>query len=187
MKAGKVTKKSIQLKWKKVSGADGYIVFANKCGRKNKYIPVADVKNGAQKSYTLKKISNKALSKNTYYKALVAAYKITKGGEQRIIATGKSVHAATSGGKKGNPAKLTLKKKSVKVRVKKSVKLKVKLKAKSGKKIKKHRAVAFESSNPEIATVSRKGVIKGKKKGKCTIYVYAQNGLCAKVKVKVSK
>ncbi|MBR3165021.1 MAG: FIVAR domain-containing protein [Lachnospiraceae bacterium] len=187
VKAGKVTKKSIQLKWKKVSGADGYIVFANKCGRKNKYIPVADVKNGAQKSYTLKKISNKALSKNTYYKVLVAAYKITKGGEQRIIATGKSVHAATSGGKKGNPAKLTLKKKSVKVRVKKSVKLKVKQKAKSGKKIKKHRAVAFESSNPEIATVSRKGVIKGKKKGKCTIYVYAQNGLCAKVKVKVSK
>ena len=45
--------------------------------------------------------------------------------------------------------------------------------------------LSFESSNPKIAAVSSKGVIKAKKKGTCTIYIYAQNGICKKVTVKV--
>ena len=52
-------------------------------------------------------------------------------------------------------------------------------------KVKKHRGIAYESSNKRIATVSSKGVIKAKKKGKCYIYAYAQNGPMAKIKVTV--
>ena len=52
-------------------------------------------------------------------------------------------------------------------------------------KIKKYRGIAFESSNPNIASVNGKGEIKAKKKGKCTIYVYAQNGISNKVTVHV--
>ena len=37
----------------------------------------------------------------------------------------------------------------------------------------------------DVATVTNKGVIKGKKKGTCYIYVYAQNGISKKVKVTV--
>ena len=47
--------------------------------------------------------------------------------------------------------------------------------------------VTYSSSNKKVATVSSKGVIKAKKKGTCTIYVYAQNGVCQTVKVKVKK
>ncbi len=185
LKAKKISKKSIKLQWKKVKGAAGYIIYANKCGKKNQYQQVAEVKGGSKKSFTLKKIQSGKLKKNTYYKMIVAAYKVTKGGESRVIATSKSIHVATTGGKNGNPAKLTLNKKKVTVKVKKTVKLKAKQKVKAGTKIKKHRKISFESSNPKIATVSKKGVITGKKKGKCTVYVYAQNGLSVKVTVTV--
>ena len=78
-------------------------------------------------------------------------------------------------------------KKNKYVKVKKSFMLKVKQAKPKGKKIVKKRAVMFESSNKKIATVSKKGVIKGKKAGKCKIYVYAQNGLMKTVKVTVKK
>ena len=51
--------------------------------------------------------------------------------------------------------------------------------------MKNHRKVSFESSNPEIATVSKSGKIVAVKKGKCVIYVYAQNGVYRKIKVTV--
>jgi uncharacterized protein YjdB len=43
----------------------------------------------------------------------------------------------------------------------------------------------YESTNPQIATVTAKGVIKGKKAGNCYVYAYAQNGVCRKIKVTV--
>ena len=43
----------------------------------------------------------------------------------------------------------------------------------------------WTSSNPAVATVSAKGVVKGIKKGTTTITVTTANGKCARVKVKV--
>ena len=86
-----------------------------------------------------------------------------------ILASSKTIHIATSGGKKGNT---------------KSVKLKATLK--NGKlKVSKHRKVAFESDNPKVATVSKSGKVKAVGKGKCIIYAYAQNGVFAKCKITV--
>ena len=68
----------------------------------------------------------------------------------------------------------------------KSLALKTTLNPKSKKlKVKKHVGARYESTNTKIATVSGKGVIKGKKKGTCYVYVYAQNGVFKKVKVTV--
>jgi uncharacterized protein YjdB len=76
-------------------------------------------------------------------------------------------------------SKLTVKKgKSVTVKVTEN-------KEEKKLKVKTHRAVKFESSNKAIATVNAKGKITGKKKGKTTIYVYAQNGVFKTVKVTV--
>ena len=52
-------------------------------------------------------------------------------------------------------------------------------------KVKKHRAVKYESTDKAVATVTSKGVIKGKAKGTCFVYAYAQNGVSAKIKVTV--
>ena len=52
-------------------------------------------------------------------------------------------------------------------------------------KVKTHRAVKFESSNPKIAKVNKNGKVTGVKKGKATVYAYAQNGIFKAVKVTV--
>ena len=61
-----------------------------------------------------------------------------------------------------------------------------KLRAKAvGKNVKKHVAVRYESTNPKVAKVSKSGKITAKKKGKCYVYVFAQNGVFKKIKVTV--
>ena len=72
--------------------------------------------------------------------------------------------------------KLTVKKKSLKVKVGKKVKIKAS--ATTSHKI------TFRSGNKKIASVSKKGVVKGKKKGKAVILVKC-NGVTKKVKVTV--
>ena len=61
------------------------------------------------------------------------------------------------------------------------------LKTKQIKKLSGSSNVSYESSNPKVAAVTKKGVIRAKKKGKCTVYAYAGNEICRKVKVTVSK
>ena len=173
----KLTNKTITLKWNKVSQADGYKIYGNKCGKKNHYKLLSDV--GKNKtSYTQKK-----LKKGTYYKYVVAAYKVVDG-KKVTIAVSKTIHAATTGGKYGVAKSVKVNKS--KVTLKKGKKFTIKAKEiKQNKTIKHHRAIAYESSNTKVATVSKKGVVKAKGKGTCYIYVYAQNGVYKKVKVTV--
>ncbi len=187
-RATKVTAKTITLKWNPVKEADGYEIYGNKCGRKNKYRLIKTVPGKKTVSYKQKK-----LKKGTYYKYIVRAYKKI-GGKKVSLAVSKTVHAVTTGGKYGNAKsvnvktdkKLKKKKSTYTLKIKKNKKysLKVSLK-KPSKKMKSHRKTLYESSNTSIATVTAKGVIKGKKKGSCYIYVYAQNGMYKKIKVNV--
>lgn len=166
--------RSVKLSWKKLSQADGYLVYGAACGKKMKLL--ADVSASAH-SYQHKK-----LKKGTYYKYIIAAYK-KKGSEKRTIATSVSVHAATAGGKYSNPTaikpvsgrKLTLKCKKSKT---------LQLTVKSSGKVRVHIAkIRYESDNEKIAAVSRKGKVTAKAKGSCTVYAYTQNGFCQKIKV----
>ena len=179
----KAKKTSLVLKWNKVSGAAGYVIYAAKAGS-SRYVKAGEVRSGTARTFTLKKISGKKLKKNTYYKIVVIAYKNAADGK-RLLSTAKTIHAATAGGGKGNPVKITGLKSSYTIKAGKKKKLSVKQRAGAGTKIKKYRAVSFESANPSIASVTKKGTVKARKKGNCIIYVYAQNGLSKKVKVTV--
>ena len=98
------------------------------------------------------------------------------------------MHTATSGGKAGNYKIISTKAKKNKVSLRKGKTFRLAAKAKeasSKRKVAKHRGLCYESSNPAVATVSSKGVIKGKKKGTCYVYVYAQNGVSVRIKVTV--
>jgi uncharacterized protein YjdB len=53
------------------------------------------------------------------------------------------------------------------------------------KKARKHVKIRYESTNTNIATVSKKGVVKAKAKGTCYIYAYAQNGVFKKIRIRV--
>lgn len=170
LKGKKVKKTSITIGWKAVPNAAGYVIYAAPCGSK-----YAQLTTTGGTSFT-----QSGLKKGTYYKYLVSAYD----GYGNILASSKSIHVATAGGKKGNTKAVKLNKKKVSLKKGKSVKLKATLK--NGKlKVSKHRKVAFESDNPSVAIVSKSGKVKAVGTGKCTIYAYAQNGVFAKCKITV--
>ena len=177
-RAAKTKKNSITLKWSKVKGAKGYLVFGAKCG-KAKYEKLAKL-SASKKSYSAKR-----LKKGTYYKYFIVAFDKNN----KVICSSKIIHAATTGGKAGNAKtiKITNVKKNRKSLKKgKTFKLKTKQVAANKKlKIKKHRKISFESSNVKVAKVDSKGRVKAVGKGKCIIYVYAQNGIFTKVNITV--
>ena len=172
VKVKKSKKKAISLTWKKIQVAKTYVIYGAKCGTSYKKIATVH-----RKTFT-----NKKLKKGTYYKYMVVALN-EKG---KVVAISKLIHVATKGGKVGNCKKLKVNKSKVNLKQGRKFKLKVKQIAKSKKvKLKKHRKTAFESDNQDVAVVSKKGVITAKKKGKCSVYVYAQNGVYKRVKVTV--
>ena len=181
LKASKASKSSIKLNWKKAPGAVRFVIYGNKCGKANRYVKQGQTN---ATSITFKKVSGAKVKKGTYYKFIVVAYN-SKG---NVVSTSKTVHVATAGGKVGNAKALTVnaKKNKVNLKLKKTFKLKAKAKPASKKlKVKKHRAILFESSNSKVATVNKKGVIKAVGKGTCYVYAYAQNGVCKIIKVTV--
>ena len=176
------TKKQIKLIWNKSSKASSYVVYG--APNRNKSMKkIATVKGN---KYTVKKIEKK-LKEGAFYKFYVAA----KDASGSIVFKTKPIYVATKGEKKGNYKSVQIKvnnKVKKKVAVKKGRSLKIKAKGvKSSKKISiiKGVGIRYESSNTAIAKVSAKGVVKGVKKGTCTIYAYAPNGIAKTLKVVV--
>ena len=125
------------------------------------------------------------LTKGTYYKYYLAAYKVVNG-KKELISVSKTIHVTTAGGKQTDIKGVKTNKTTISLKKGKKFNLKAtEVKLKKSKKIVRHTKLRFESSNAMIATVTAKGVMKGNKKGTCYIYVYAQNGTYKKVKVKV--
>lgn len=169
----KGTKYSVELTWKKIKGADGYIIYGAKCGNKMKKITTI------RKGDTTKWVQ-KNRKKGTYYKYLVVAY---KGND--VITASKAVHATTPDGKKGNPVGITNVKKT-KVTLKDGKKYQLKAKVKTNRPYAVHVAeLRYESANTDIATVNKKGMISAKKAGVTNVYIYTQNGISKTIKVTV--
>lgn len=167
----KVKKSAITIKWQPVRGAARYRVLGSKCGQKYKYLGTT-----GGSTFTKKK-----LKKGTYYKFIVMAVD----GNGKVISTSKSIHVATLGGKVGNDKKVTLNKKKITLKVKKKFTIKATTVPASSLKVKRHRKIAFESSNPSVATVNKNGVVRGVSKGTCYVYCYAQDGVYARAKITV--
>ncbi len=180
-RAAQITKKNIKLTWNQVKGADGYEVYGNRCNTRKwiyEYKLKNTIKNGNKKSYIDRKCK-----KGTYYKYMVRAYKIIDG-KKVTIAVSKTIHVTTKGGKNGNAKSVKLNKNKVTLKAGKTWRIKAK-EIKQSKPLRHHREVSYESSRPQTVSVSKKGVIKAKKKGKCTIFAYAQSGVYKKVQVTV--
>ncbi|MCR5281946.1 MAG: Ig-like domain-containing protein [Lachnospiraceae bacterium] len=172
----KAKKHELTLSWKKIKKADGYVIYGAKCGSKMKRLKTID--KASKHSCKLKKLKS-----GTYYKYIVVAYQNTDAGEVALY-TSTSVHAATSGGRKNNPLGIRLKNNKLKVKKKKAAKIRGTIKKKG--KVQFHIAMLrYESLNTKIATVNKKGKVKGRKKGKTSILVYTQNGIWKKVPVTI--
>ena len=126
-----------------------------------------------------KSFTQKKLKSGKYYKFIVTANNAS--GEAFV--TSKTIHIATKGNA-GNPKKVALNAKK-KTLSKKGKTFKLKVQVEQDGRVKKHRKICFESSNPSVAKVSKKGKITAVSKGTCYIFAYAQNGKCAKCTVTV--
>ena len=186
LKSTKQAKTKLTITWKKQAKAKKYVVFGNKCGAANKMKKLTET---TANTFAVKTVFSNAgkkvkVAKGKYYKFIVVA--LDK--NNNVVSTSKVIHVATKGGKIGNHKSVTTKakKNKVTVKVKKTFRLKAKAVPASKKlKVKKHRAIVYESSNVKIATVNKSGVITGKAKGSCYVYAYAQNGVCKAIKVTV--
>ena len=82
--------------------------------------------------------------------------------------------------------KVTVKKSDITVKLGKTVQIEAVVQLPKGKKKKKQGPEKrYISTDKSIALVTRTGKIKAKKKGKCYVYVIAQNGVRKKIKVVV--
>ena len=162
-----------------------FVIYGNRCNTKGKKFTFVKLRefNANTLKYMPTDVNGMKLKKGTYYKFIVMA--VDQNG--RVVAVSKAVHVTTKG-KKGNHKSVKRMKPTKKamqvLSVGKSKKLKAKA-VKGKKKVSKHRAIAWESSNPNVAVVSKKGMVTGKQAGTCTIYAYAQNGVYTTFQVTV--
>ncbi|SDB27047.1 Ig-like domain-containing protein [Eubacterium oxidoreducens] len=177
----------INVKWGKVSNADGYDVYAAYCGTNFKGL----TKTVAKKSQAtkIKKLNGKKLNLKKNYKIYVVAFQKVNG---KKVILGKTIMAHIVGKKNTtytNVKEIKVNKTSYQLKVGKSATIKAKtvLVDKTKKQLSDAHAKQFRyaSTNKSVATVSAKGKITAKAKGSCSIYVYARNGYAKKLKVTV--
>lgn len=165
-------KTSHTIRWNAVGSADGYDIYGAKSNGKYERIQTVS-KNSV-------KWTHKKLKKGKSYKYYVQAYQEI-GGKRIVIAKSLDVYSTTKGGKYGNASKVSAKKTRISVKAGKKAKLSAKA---AGKKLNKTaKKMRYVSSNPSVAKVSSKGIITGKKRGSCTVYCIARNGVYKKIKV----
>ena len=114
---------------------------------------------------------------------------VTVNGKRIKLAKSLHVHVVGSANKSfSNIKSIKVTKKNYKLKKGKTAKIKAKLVLyKKGKKTLDHEPkFRYATSNDKVAKVSKKGKIKAVGKGNCSVYVYAQNGVFAKVKVTVT-
>ena len=180
-------KRALKFEWNRIKGADGYEVYLCLCdseGGSHALKKVKTVKGEGSLSCTVK-----GLKKRTAYKGYVRAYR-KKGGKKTTLVESPTVHAYTYGCSKHHTNAKSVKLKS-------AAKVTLKVGEKSGIKaraVKLHSSLAlcdhepalrYYTSDKNVATVSGKGVIRAKGKGKCTVVIIAHNGAKATVKVTV--
>ena len=171
---GTSTRDRITLKWKEYPGAEKYAVYGSKCSKNSR---MKEIRSVSGSRFTIH------VEDGIHYKYCVRA--LDSSGSE--IARAKTVHVARKGQESGNPEDIKVSDKTIKLKIGKTAKINGRI-VPGTLPVSVHREIEYESSNPRIAKVDRKaGMITSKKKGTCYIYVYAQNGLYKKAKVKVSR
>lgn len=184
LRAGTTSVKSDRavIKWNKVSGAERYRIYFGECG-KNKPKLVKTVKANTT-SYEAKSIEY-----GKPYKFIVVAQKKINGRWEDISKTHGGHIVSTYNWKYTNPKGIKLTKSNAVIKKGKSFTIKATV-----QKTDSNRALLSEShgkklryisSDNKIAKVNPKGKVTAVGKGKCTVYVFAINGISKAVKITV--
>ena len=177
-------KTGTKITFNKVSGADGYYVYGNRCNTDKvyKFKKLATLKGNDNIVFVHKKTA-----KNTFYKYYIRAYKVVDG-RRVTVSRSEEIHFVTDvkGYKYGNPTKVALSSKKCTLNKGKTFNLKNRVKVYSSKKVLLHTdKVRYVSSDSRVAKVNSRGRITAEKAGSCNIYAIAQNGRAAKITVTV--
>ena len=177
-------KTGTKITFNKVSGADGYYVYGNRCNTDKvyKFKMLATLKGNDNTVFVHKKTA-----KNTFYKYYIKAYRLVDG-RRVTVSRSEEIHFVTDvkGYKYGNPTKVALSSKKCTLNKGKTFNLKNRVKVYSSKKVLLHTdKVRYVSSDSRVAKVNSKGRITAEKAGRCNIYAIAQNGRAAKITVTV--
>ena len=113
----KQTNTSVKLTWKGVPGAEGYIIYGNRCGKGFLFQRLSSV------AGNVRSLNLTGLLKGAAYKYTILAYRV-ENGQKKVIGTAKTVHVVTKGGKTGNYAKVTVNTKKLSLKAKKKAKIK---------------------------------------------------------------
>ena len=168
----KPTKIAVEVKkdWKKVRKAKSYVIYKYD-SEEGEYKKVA-VRNGNSSNYY--NIMN--ADDGAVYKYRIAAMSKRKGKGKKVCRISYPVWAVSESHTKGNIAKITTNKKSLKGKRGKIAKLRASVKTNNGKPSLSSK-IRWYSSNTKVAKVNMKtGKVKFKKKGKCYIWAKAHNG-----------
>ena len=169
----------------KTPAAGGRVInVLGKC-KSSDYTLKASVKRSASRVYRFT-----GLKKATSYKAYVKAWRKVKGVKTYIGKASPMVHAIAGGytNRVANPKAVTLSAYKVKLAVGKGKVVRASVTGvKSGRQVLAHVNLArYYSSDRNVATVSATGRIRARGAGSCTIYILANNGVRATVRVTVT-
>lgn len=178
---------ALKVSWGKVTKADGYEIYAAKCGKSLKRVKTVKKQNTV--SAQVGKLYGAKLKTSANYKIQVKAYRMING-KKTYIATSLSVHTAGKANKTyTNVSKVKVSKSALTLKTGKTSKISATVTKQSSKKkllTKTHAArLRYWSTDTKVATVTSGGKIKAVGKGQCYVYVMAQNGTKARVKVTV--
>lgn len=178
---GTAGKNSIRLNWNQISNADGYEIYGSRCGGKYSYKKINTIKNNATKTWTQSKLRT-----TTAYKYYIKAYKLVNG-RKLYLRTSKTCHVTTTGGLYTNVKSVTTTFTDITLSKGKTRQISARVTpVKKGVKLANHvPAYRYKTTNSKVASITASGKIKAVVKGKCSIYVYANNGVTRRIQVSV--
>ncbi len=175
--------------WGRVSGASGYEIYAVQYGKTLNSKSLVKTVERQTGSTSFTKIGGKKPVSGKVYKLKVKAYKLIDDEKVYIGSSSTYCVVRNNNTKYTNASRVTVKKKTVKLKKGKTsqIEASVTKQSKSKKLLGKPygSSLRYYSANTSVATVTSKGKIKAKKKGSCYIYVTALNGKHTRVKVTV--
>jgi len=176
---------NVTVSWGAVKGAEKYEIYAAYCENGNPYKLVKTV-DGSANSFTITKLNGKKINNRKCMKTYVVAYRKVNGKDVKI-ASSVTLHIAGTAARRTNAKSVTVKNDNVKLKVNKTSKIKATLiRENKNKKAVDHVAkFRYQSTNTSVATVDENGKITAVGKGKCSIYIFANNGKMKTVKVTV--
>ncbi|MBU5479174.1 Ig-like domain-containing protein, partial [Eubacterium sp. MSJ-13] len=177
---GKDGNHKVKISWAKYAGATGYDCYWSYCNGKKKFEKFAKITNGKRS------VMQKNLKNNQCYKYYIVAYKLVDG-KKVYIAKSNQLHVAMKKNNRTNAVSISVNKNKLSIKSGQTFTIKAKTKLENSKKKQLIHAKVYRyySSDKKVAVVSKSGKITAKSKGKCTIAVVANNGVCKKITVKV--